>query len=298
MSGNLDFVYDDLIANEKMKNGSKFERLAAVVFKSINYNDVVIHDLRLIGAGKKTPHQIDVTVQSPESTNDKRILIECKDLEDKVGLGIVRDFNSVVKHINPDEAIIVTTIGFTKGARTFAEDENIKLYVLREFEDIDLENRINEIVINLQFLNITKPSITFKFDELEIQRKPKTQKLEVNTDEILFYDKESKVIENAFEVMQPFLNSLPRDVDKPTEGFYNFPDERYMIVDDNLRRVKGFYYKFSTYITEQTVIVDQGNKIGALVIQAINDDLDKVIFKQDIEKYTFDQNGKVQRGDN
>ncbi|WP_317951366.1 hypothetical protein, partial [Rossellomorea marisflavi] len=85
MSKEMDTIYNEIIAEEKLKQGTKYEKLAAVVFKTLNQNDVVIHDLTLRGDGKKTGHQIDVTVQSPGSNEPKRILIECKDYDSKVG---------------------------------------------------------------------------------------------------------------------------------------------------------------------------------------------------------------------
>jgi hypothetical protein len=45
----MDNIYDRHIADEKLKAGTKYERLAAVVYKAFWENNVVIHDLRLRG---------------------------------------------------------------------------------------------------------------------------------------------------------------------------------------------------------------------------------------------------------
>lgn len=47
----MDTIYDEYIAEEKLKKGTKYEKLAAVVFKVLNQNDVVVHDLTLRGDG-------------------------------------------------------------------------------------------------------------------------------------------------------------------------------------------------------------------------------------------------------
>ncbi|MCZ2258263.1 restriction endonuclease [Sporosarcina sp. G11-34] len=135
-------MYDEHIAEEKLKQGTKYGKLASVVIKTLNKNDVVIHDLTLRGDSKKTGHQIDVVVHSLGSNVSKGILIEWKDNDSKVGISIVGDFFGAVSQINPDEAFVVTTKGYTKGARSFAEDEGIKLAMLRGFKEQDCEGKI------------------------------------------------------------------------------------------------------------------------------------------------------------
>ncbi|MDQ3673284.1 MAG: hypothetical protein M3365_02775 [Gemmatimonadota bacterium] len=62
MTNSLDLVYDRLVAAEKLKSGTKNERLTAVVFKILDSSVVVIHDVRLRAPGKKSVHQIDADV--------------------------------------------------------------------------------------------------------------------------------------------------------------------------------------------------------------------------------------------
>jgi len=60
------------------KSGTRYERLAAFVFKTLEKSDVVIHDLKLIGdTGVK--HQIDVIIE--KNCKKRRTLIECKDFD-------------------------------------------------------------------------------------------------------------------------------------------------------------------------------------------------------------------------
>jgi hypothetical protein len=57
MTNNLDLVYDRLVADEKLKRGTRYERLIAIVFKILDSSAVVIHDVRLRAPGKKSVHQ-------------------------------------------------------------------------------------------------------------------------------------------------------------------------------------------------------------------------------------------------
>lgn len=132
------------------KAGTRYERLAALVFKALEDRNVVIHDLRLAGEDPEVLHQIDVTIAIRGER--KRIVIECKDFDisgDKVGLDIIRNFRSVVEDTKVDEAIVITCNGFTKDAQKYARSKNIKLAVLRVFEQRDMEGRIARVILGI-----------------------------------------------------------------------------------------------------------------------------------------------------
>jgi len=114
MTEMIDLVYDRLIADEKLKDGTKYERLAAVVFRILT-EQTTVHDLRLKGEVDVT-HQIDVVI----GDDKKRILIEAKDYDRKASLPVVRDFAVVVEDLEPDDAFVVSTVGFSANAQKWA----------------------------------------------------------------------------------------------------------------------------------------------------------------------------------
>ncbi|HDX8589722.1 TPA: restriction endonuclease [Aeromonas dhakensis] len=157
-----DALYEQYWQSDIKKSGTRYERLTAFVLKSLNENHTVIHDIKLIG-DSDVKHQIDVTVE--EGSIKKRVLIECKDFDvsgDKVGLGIVRDFWGVIDDIHPDEATIVTCNGFTTDAIKYAKSKNIKLAILREFQESDREGRIETICVNIEAYVNTTPRVQIK----------------------------------------------------------------------------------------------------------------------------------------
>jgi hypothetical protein len=88
-------IYDDLHDRYQhiltTKSGTRYERLAALIFKSFYDAGVVIHDIKLVG-DTGVEHQIYVAIDTND--NPRSILIECKDFDVKgkpVGLSIVRD---------------------------------------------------------------------------------------------------------------------------------------------------------------------------------------------------------------
>lgn len=143
MTQGIDLVYDRLVADEVLKRGTKYERLAAIAFRQITERETV-HDLRLIGRSG-VAHQIDAVV----GRGHRRILIEAKDYDKPVGLGTVRDFSAVVEDVEPDEAFIVTTQRFTEPAIKFAEAKRIKLAVLRPPREEDWANIVRRVVLKI-----------------------------------------------------------------------------------------------------------------------------------------------------
>jgi hypothetical protein len=71
------------VASRGVASRDKYERLAAIAFAALEGRST-IHDLRLRGASG-VRHQIDVTV----GDNKTRLLVECKQYDKKIGLGIV-----------------------------------------------------------------------------------------------------------------------------------------------------------------------------------------------------------------
>jgi Restriction endonuclease len=146
-----DELHDRFFSILNSKKGTRYERLAAVVFKALHEQHVVIHDFRLRG-DSKVKHQIDVLIEVRGM--QKRVLIECKDFDKsgkKVGLGILRDFRSVVEDTKADEAFVLTCTAYTQHAMKYAKAKGIKLAVLRAFEDKDWEGRIKQVIVNLHF---------------------------------------------------------------------------------------------------------------------------------------------------
>ena len=143
--------YDDLLDKYHQigttRKGTKYEILAAMVCKTLEESSVVVHDVKLRGRSD-VKHQIDVTVNKDGAV--RRILIECKDFAvsgSKVGLGVVRNFESAARDLGSTEAWIVSNIGFTQPAQQFAKSKGIDLKVARVVEEKDLAGRVLRIVI-------------------------------------------------------------------------------------------------------------------------------------------------------
>ena len=166
-----DELHDKYDAILTTKSGTRYERLAAMVFKALDESNAVIHDLKLVGESD-VAHQIDVHLTV--GGRNRRVIVECKDFDvsgDKVGLDIVRNFWAVLDDTKADEGIMVTCNSFTEVAQKFAKAKGIKLLVLRLFGEMDWEGRIRTFVLRLIAVSPANARMTiFVPDEAEKAR--------------------------------------------------------------------------------------------------------------------------------
>ena len=94
-------------------------------------------------------HQIDVLTNHGDGLHQYRTAISCKHWNKRVGLPIVRDFVQIVQDARLSKGVIVSKIGFTGPAKTYAETKNIGLVELRKPLDRDWDGYVREIYIDL-----------------------------------------------------------------------------------------------------------------------------------------------------
>jgi hypothetical protein len=100
--------------------GKQYEWLLSKIFHDnfSSINDTILPDTRIIGKYSKRSRQIDILVD----TNEKKIVIECKHHKRPLDLKQVEPFFSMYNDLNVDNAIIISSSGFTKSAKKRVEE--------------------------------------------------------------------------------------------------------------------------------------------------------------------------------
>lgn len=121
----------------------------------------VKHNVRM--QGKASKHQIDVFWKYQKGEEVNTIAIECKNYRDKVGIGVIRDFHSVINDIGNISGIVVSKNGFQKGAKEYAKYYNITLKELREPTEDELYSRTKlKATTSTGYLKINKIKFIFE----------------------------------------------------------------------------------------------------------------------------------------
>jgi Holliday junction resolvase len=139
----LDELYESIFGPSDLGPGKRYERLVALIFATLG-EKVVRHDVKAAGPGKRTKHQIDVWIE--RDGEEQLVIVECKNWAEKVGKEALDKLVGVRTQLKAAGAVIVTTVGFKKGARDVAADESIDLILVTRFRDPeDWEGRVKEI---------------------------------------------------------------------------------------------------------------------------------------------------------
>jgi len=301
-----DSKYDDL--HDKYhtavtkKQGDKYERLAALVLKILQEEALVIHDLKLTGSDPEVKHQIDVTVQYSDRVT-RRLIIECKDFDisgKSVGIGVVRNFRSVIEDTSADEGIIVTCNGFTRQARKYAKSKEIKLCILRTFEESDMQNRIEKIVVRfvVQSTLIERANVLID-DENRTIFTNCLQSAGIGAGGVWIHDPVYFVRDQEKEQFCDFLSSRIHQSELWTiteSGKLAMPPNGW-----RLQVESGPYIEFTGIVVdvrqeeEEETLEVASKRVAELILSGFRD-ADLVIFGDQLERYEIDpSSGRVDR---
>lgn len=298
MTSKYDALHDKYNRIATTKSGTRYERLTAFVFKIIHQTDTVIHDLKLIG-DSEVKHQIDVTIEK-RGEKKKRVLIECKDYDisgDKVGLDILRNFFGVVEDVKPDEAMVITCNGFTSDAQKYAKAKNIKLAVLRCFEDKDWEGRIKNIALKFHIQTLSDPEIGILLNDEGKGKKLQQDMANAGMkgfciskgEPVYVHLPKEKLQINEFIARE--MNNYPRDKAGSVE-LITAKNGAIEIENRGPVEIDGIKLTFEIYHFErETLIASQ--KVAEMILTGF-DGTDLIIFDNDIKRLNIDdENGEV-----
>jgi hypothetical protein len=274
------------------KSGTLYERLVAFVIKSLRKTGHIIHDIKLTGESD-VKHQIDVIIEEPGK--NKRVLIECKDFEksgDKVGLSIVRNFWGVVDDIHPDEAIVITCNGFTSEAHKYAKNKGIKLAILREFTNADMESRIKKMIIRTHFLDYSQPKVNLYINEQDMENIPQGLKncgiSDFNVDRYLpVYLNLREGKKHFFEFIEEKILTHP--IDRLGHITLKLPLENATIeVEGRIESaIQGLTIDFDVFLVEKR-IERTSDKVAQLIVEGFGD-TDIIVFADDLRRLNINR---------
>ena len=114
---------------------TEYEKFTQEIYQELVNADVikttkVQHNVKLKGKSGQE-HQIDVYWEYEIAGTKHKVAIECKNYNKTVAIGKVRDFYGVLCDLNNVTGIMVTKVGYQKGAKEYASEYGISLKELR-----------------------------------------------------------------------------------------------------------------------------------------------------------------------
>lgn len=114
-------------------DGKSYEQLTERIFEKLRPNTPFSSIERNVKIS--TPHgerQIDILLKAKVFDIEIRTIVECKDHKRKIDVKFLDGIVSMMKDVKANKAIIVSSSGFTSGARSKAKEHDVTLCVAQE----------------------------------------------------------------------------------------------------------------------------------------------------------------------
>lgn len=293
----LDELHDSIFGPTNLGAGKRYERLVALIFVTLGER-VVRFNVRAPGPGKKAVHQIDVWLDRDEG--EQHVIVECKHWSGSVGKGELDTLVGVRTQLEAQGAIVVTTVGYTQGARDVALDEGVDLMIARHFRDPeDWEGRIKEIHLRGTYRYSSVEDVVFRAADPAERDSLDDEDREfgpVPSDD-RFVDSEGRPKESIGEV----IDSVPQatELGKHPRSVTLAPDRFLLLPSGRRLRVRALDW------TEVVEEFSDEHRIGprsdaqALVLEVdpeTGEETDRrAIFDHELRRLSLDEDGNVRR---
>ena len=214
-----------------MKPGTEYELFVKDIYECLHkaegLTDVAIqHDVKLTGLSG-IPRQIDVFWSFKRAGIPYKVAIECKDYNDRVSIDKVSAFHDVLNDLQDVQGIIVSKVGFQKGALEWAKRYGIQARIIRHPTDEDWKGRMRNIhlQVNAFFVNNIRPTFVINKEKaggLEIPSvfESDAAKVVITYDKIV--DSDCHEFGASSTTMLDLINKLPRNNEPCKDKKYSY----------------------------------------------------------------------------
>lgn len=254
------------------------ERLA--LYKGL-LSSSVKHNVKLKGKSGLN-HQIDVYWEYNKDGIVHRVVIECKNYSCGVSIGKVRDFYGVISDLEDVKGIMVTTVGYQKGAKQFANHYGISLEELRAPKDGEtiigeMEWKFETDVTHRLFLvdeewasehNINLALYRERLDSCRMKREYKWSKsthLPLDTTDDFIRDAKGNAITSIDELKKRAPDNRPND----NTIIYCLKDSYVQNEYWGLVKINEVMFEDEHSVEENTYSLDAGRLVRAVLQDAL-----------------------------
>ena len=272
---------------------TEYERFTQEIYRQlsqatrVNAADVR-HNVKLEGkSGQK--HQIDVYWEYEKGGKTHRVVIECKNYSRRISLEKVCAFKGVLDDLNGVSGIMVSKVGFQKGAKKYAQQYGISLKELRgpkygETIIGKIENYIHFEVrhtlflidedwaakINLNLQRYREFYASFDFTKADYWR----------TTDYLPLETKDRIIRDAQGNRISSLDELEKQIpDHPTDDFpfvFKFDDAYLESRHFGPVKIREVKYTYEIKDETKTIALDAGALVKAILKDSQSDETDFV----------------------
>lgn len=216
-------------------------------------------------------HQIDVLWEFEIANVIYRTFIECKNFSNTVKIGHIRSFFGVLHDVGNVNGIVVTKVGYQKGAKTFADYYNIRLVEIREPTDEDWKDRVKVIDIQMTVPHCIISNWKPIFDDEQIKELLKSQnlnkldfKLFGLENEIYLYSQDGSML-FSFQDLKDILEGDSFEECQKIRKCHKFDKPVFLKSDIGLIKVKEIEYDYEYHVKIIETKIDGAETVKAII---------------------------------
>jgi len=286
----IELLHERLFGFRPNKDGTAYERLTAVVLATQGWVEVV-HSERARAPDKQAVHWLDVNARAPDGSIS-RLIVECKDWDKTVKKGTLDQLVGICAQLGA-EGMVITTEGYSKGARKVAVDQDIAMVLLRPYDADEGLNFVRRIEVTLEmYVPRTENILVDLLDEGPLPDEPFTFNL-WNEEHLSHLD--GRPAETVLEVFESEsagdlrLGSFPHRRE--------FPDGRLLPTPQGPVGIRGLQWDEVVGIAEQKIVREAEGE-PCLVLEQLDQDGElettRAVVDRDLFAWTIDSTGHAQ----
>jgi hypothetical protein len=148
--------------NTMTKAGDSYRELVGTVAAALDPGSIVKTEQWIDGPDGE--RDMDVEIRGSQSGQSHFILIECKDHAKRIGIGYVDAFESKIRDLKPDRAILFSNSGFTRGALRKAKRVGIEMASAMKAKDRGIRVQVQRELVAMRLNVQVEPLTIFPFD--------------------------------------------------------------------------------------------------------------------------------------
>lgn len=277
-----------------MNPNIEYEKFTHEIYQELVNADVlktteVQHNVKLKGRSGQE-HQIDVYWEYEIAGTKHKVAIECKNYNKTVAIGKVRDFYGVLCDLKNVAGIMVTKVGYQKGAKEYASEYGISLKELRtpkpgeaiigEVElNFDIAVRRCLFLVNADYLETDKFSVSKYKHFLDCMSLNNESSWASSTHIPLELVDRNIVNSNGVTIatLEKIEKELPKDSDSDIVFKYEdaFVNTRWGKI-----KINEIKYEYKYTNEKKTIVVDAQYFVKAILKDALNGEIKLIANKE------------------
>lgn len=212
-----------------------------------------------------------------------KVAIECKNYSSCVGKGDVHEFANKLDGFKDIRGIMVTKVGYQKGAIGVAKQYKISLKLLKSVDEVDWTGHIKDIEIDINAIGPLEVKAKFVIHNEYLNGRPESvipKVIDKQTNNVVIFDENDKPITSFSEIIKSLEDSSGAFGTR-NEYVYKNANQKIFIHDTNgqLLQIDEILFEYTRNLFKDKIIFKAKDYITAFLLDSNDDEPPFILFR-------------------